>query len=240
VNDLLGLALAAHGGIERWRGFIDVEASVSVTGNLLSIKKLRSDIFSALCVQAATHEQGMILRPFSEPDRLAFFEPQRVTIETLEEQVVFSCETPLTQFEDQTIETPWDRWHAAYFLGYMLWSFLTTPFLYTYPGFASEELSPHEENGEEWRRLKVVFPRHFARHSRTQIAYFGPDGLLRRHDTAIDLLGSTFSKDYATDYGEFNGIKLPMKHRLHGTTADGRTMEPAPLLAIDFKSVVFR
>jgi len=31
-----------------------------------------------------------------------------------------------------------------------------------------------------------------------------------------------------------------MKHRLHGTTADGRTMEPAPLLAIDFKSVVFR
>jgi hypothetical protein len=46
-------------------------------------------------------------------------------------------------------------------------------------GFASDEITPIEVDGETWRRLHVTFPDHIKTHSRQQIFCFGPDGLLR-------------------------------------------------------------
>jgi hypothetical protein len=79
--------------------------------------------------------------------------------------------------------------HLAYFSSYALWIYLTIPFLYTYPGFVTEELGPWEESGEQWRPLKVIVPDSIASHSREQVAYFGPDGLLRRHEYTVDIMG---------------------------------------------------
>ena len=41
-----------------------------------------------------------------------------------------------------------------------------------------------QENGEQWRPLKVIAPDSIASHSREQVAHFGPYGLLRRALTA--------------------------------------------------------
>ena len=71
---------------------------------------------------------------------------------------------------------------------YALWTYLTQPFLYSYPGFETVEIEPWEEDGETWRRLKVIFPGDIASHTREQTSYFGSDGLLRRHDYAVDVL----------------------------------------------------
>src|ERR1700730_6394053 len=38
------------------------------------------------------------------------------------------------------------------------WNYLTTPFLFTAPGFEVKEIDPHQENGETWRCLHVRFP----------------------------------------------------------------------------------
>ena len=38
------------------------------------------------------------------------------------------------------------------------------PFLYTWPGFETEELAPWEENGEVWRPLKITYPDSIASH----------------------------------------------------------------------------
>jgi hypothetical protein len=40
-----------------------------------------------------------------------------------------------------------------------MWTYLTQPFLYAYPGFEVEEIEPWEEHGELLRRLKVRFPK---------------------------------------------------------------------------------
>jgi hypothetical protein len=89
-------------------------------------------------------------------------------------------------FAGQTLETPWDKFHVAYFASEALWTYLTSPFLYTYPGFESEKIEPWQENGKEWRWLKVTFPEYVASHTKTQITHFGPDGLMRRHDYTVD------------------------------------------------------
>jgi hypothetical protein len=72
---------------------------------------------------------------------------------------------------------PWDVLQAGYFLGYAMWNYLNTPFLLTYPGVHVREISPHQEDGQAWRRLLVTFPAGIATHSAEQIFYFGGDGL---------------------------------------------------------------
>jgi hypothetical protein len=74
-----------------------------------------------------------------------------------------------------------------------LWTYLNTPFLYTHDGFTTEEISPIQVEGEIWRRLKVTFPDHVKSHTKVQISCFGPDGLLRRHDYTVDILGGATS-----------------------------------------------
>src|SRR3546814_20705780 len=79
-------------------------------------------------------------------------------------------------------EYPWDLLHLAYFCGYAGWNYLTTPFLFTYPGFETEEIEPWEEEGEIWRRLKVRFSPDIPTHCPEQIFHFDAKGLLRRLD----------------------------------------------------------
>jgi hypothetical protein len=82
-----------------------------------------------------------------------------------------------------------DDLHVAYFSGDALWTYLNTPFLFTWPGFVTEEITPIRVGGEPWRRLKVTFPDRIKSHTREQIACFGPDGPLRPQDYTVDILG---------------------------------------------------
>ncbi len=103
----------------------------------------------------------------------------------------------------------------AYFASEALWTYLTSPFLYTYPGSESEEIEPWHENGEEWRGLKVTFPDHIASHTKTQITHFGPDGLMRRHDYTVDILGGNTGANYVSGYRDVQGIKMPTTRRIY-------------------------
>lgn len=40
-----------------------------------------------------------------------------------------------------------------------------------------------------WRVLRVTFPDYITSHTRVQRAYYGPDGLPRRHQYVVDDLG---------------------------------------------------
>ena len=81
--------------------------------------------------------------------------------------------------------TPWDDLDVAYFSGEALYTYCNTPFLCTYTGFSSEEISSIQVDGETWRRLRVIFPDTVKSHTKTQIFCFGPDGLLRRFPRSL-------------------------------------------------------
>ena len=40
------------------------------------------------------------------------------------------------------LETVWNSLHRAYFNGYAIWTYLTTPFFLVIPGFEVTEISP--------------------------------------------------------------------------------------------------
>jgi hypothetical protein len=148
MNDLLAMALEAHGGIERWNEFKSLRAELSIGGAIWQIKQ-QPGLLTDKIFEIRTHEEYLTITPFTQPGLRAVFAPDRQMLETLDGRVVETRNNPETAFADQTLETPWDKFHVAFFASEALWTYLTLPFLYTYPGFECEEIDPWQEDGEK-------------------------------------------------------------------------------------------
>ena len=238
MNSLLQLTIDAHGGLERWRRFEHVSARLRNGGVLWTLKN-HQGVFDDVNVRVALRREWASHSPFLEANLRTSFEPHRVAIETTDGRVVEQRLQPRDSFVGHGLDTPWDRLQLAYFAGYAMWTYLTTPFLFVMDGVATEELEPWPENGEMWRRLKVTFPQSIATHSTVQIFYFGSDGLLRRHDYDAEVLGGTSAAHYVHEYHEVSGIMVPASRRVLGRRPDG-TSTPDPLIVtIDLSEVEF-
>lgn len=206
MNDLLQLAVAAHGGTRRWSDFFKLEAQLSVGGTLLAGRTEQEQAQTVRLV-ADLYKQRVVWAPSGE-----------ALLNT---------------------DAAWGPQQTAWFSGDAAWSDLVQPFLYTYPGFACEEIAPWEEDGETWRRLKITLPEQLALHGREQVAYFGADGLLRRHDYQLDEQGALPCASYASDYRNADGIRVPTRRRIYARDAAGRRVAQAPLFAIDIDHIAF-
>ncbi len=177
---------------------------------------------------------------FPGQDKRSIFEPDRIVIETTAGDLIEARDDPIAHFAGQAEQTPWDDIDVAYFSGEALWTYLTTPFLFSYPGFSvHEDPEPWHEDGEEWGRLRVTFPDEIASHTREQLFYFGPDGLLRRHDYTVDILGDTAGANYAMDLREVDGIVVPTKRRIYGYQVDHQVVREPVLVSIDIGEIAF-
>jgi hypothetical protein len=199
MSDLLAFAIDAHGGLKRWDAFTRLTAEITIQGAIWDFKQVPGLLLDKV-FQIRTHDEHLTITPFDGPDRRSVFVPGRLAIETLDGEVIERRDDPEAPFRNQVFADPWDPLQAAFFGSEALWTYLTLPFLYTYPGFVSEEIEPWPEDGEVWRRLQVTFPDHIVSHTKTQITHFGPDGLMRRHDYTVDILNGNSGAKYTTDY----------------------------------------
>lgn len=236
MNDLLKIVVEAHGGLDRWNQLKSVNVQASITGGIWYVKG-RPDVLKDVVIDARLHTEKLTMS-FPGQSKKTVFEPKLITVNLDEKATDYP--NPESEFEGHTLETQWQDVHVAYFSGEALWTYLTTPFLYTYPGFITEEIEPWEENGETWRRLKVTFPDDIASHTKVQVSSFGPDGLLRRHDYTVDVLGGATGANYASNYKEINGIIVPTTRRIYAYEGENHTVVKEPLLvAIDMGEITF-
>ena len=87
-----------------------------------------------------------------------------------------------------------------------------------------EEIQIHNEDGETWRQLSVIFSPGIPTHSTRQTFYFNDKGLLQRLDYATGV-----AANYCFDHVTFDGIVVPTFRRvvkrkpegpvIHGPTA---------------------
>jgi hypothetical protein len=157
MSDLLTLAVDAHGGLARWNQFKTVKARMSMEGALWQAKGHLPEM-KDMRVEARLHEQRLVIDHVG-CDKRTVFTVNRVTVEIENGRLLDFRENPRSSFAGQVFEAPWDDIHNAYFTSYALWTYLTVPFVHTYPGFAVTELSPWRENGEVWRPLQATFPK---------------------------------------------------------------------------------
>jgi len=214
VNELLSLALDAHGGLERWNTFERVHATIVSGGQLWALKDTPQDP-ARREMQVATKFEWASVAPFGSPDLRTDFTARRIAIEKLDGTVVNERSNPAAHAEGKAVDAPWDLLDRAYFNGYALWTYLTTPFLFALPGFMVDEIQPWRESGEAWRGLRVIFPPEVASHSKTQDFYFGPDLLLRRHDYYVEASGGFAAAQYVYEPATVQGITFPTKRRAY-------------------------
>jgi hypothetical protein len=172
-------------------------------GHLPEMKDMR--------VEARLHQQRLVIHHVGF-DKRTVFTGNNVTVETENGRLLDFRENPRSSYAGQVFETPWDDIHNAYFTSYALWTYLTVPFVYTYPGFAVTELSLWRENGEVWRPLRVTFPKSIPSHTETQV---------RMLETgALDIgflrvpIGEHSALDVVTVHREAFVLVVPSSHKL--------------------------
>jgi hypothetical protein len=235
VNELLDLAVRAHGGSERWNKVKSIRAAASIKGAIWYLKG-KADVLKDVVLTAETKKERVVM-DFPGQDKRTIFEPLRVVIEKSDGTLIEKRENPEKSFEGHQRETPWDDIHVAYFSGEALWTYLNTPFVYTQEGFETEEIASIVSDGETWRRLKVTFPDAIKSHTREQISCFGADGLIRRHDYTVDILGGATGLNFASDYRDVDGIIVPAKRRIYAYEGDYQIVKEPLLVSIDFAGI---
>jgi hypothetical protein len=238
MSDLLDAVLDAHGGLSRWRQLQSVSARLRQGGALWALKG-QPGVLDDVFVTAHLHEEWVSHHPFGAADRRSAFTPERVAIQTDDGTIVEELTQPRTSFAGHTLETPWTTLQLAYFVGTAMWTYLTQPFTFALPEFETSELGPWEEAGERWRRLRVEWPGNVATHSTEQTLYFGDDGLIRRHDYDVEIMGGNNAAHYMSDYTEVAGIMIPTKHRVFPRAPNGQALEEPLIVSIDVSEVTF-
>jgi hypothetical protein len=176
MNELLDLAVKAHGGLERWNKVKAIKVAASITGAIWYVKG-KPDFLKNVVLTAETRNERLAI-DFPGQNKRAVFEPNRIVIEREDGTLIDARDDPEKSFEGQHRETPWDDIHVAYFVGEALWTYLNTPFLYTHEGFVTEEVPSIQVESETWRRLKVTFPDSVKSHTKEQITHIPSVSLL--------------------------------------------------------------
>jgi hypothetical protein len=238
MNDLLAFAIDAHGGLDLWRQIRSIRVAASITGAIWFVKG-QGDALKDVVLTADTLTERLTV-DFPGQDKRAIFEPQRIVIQHMDGTPITDRENPERSFVGQQRETPWEDIHVIYFVGEALWTYLNVPFLYAQDGFVTAEIAPVEVDGEVCRRLQVTFPDHIKSHTRNQISCFGPDGLLRRHDYTVDILGGATGLNYASEYRDVGGIVIPTKRRIYAYEGDYQPVWNPLLVRIDMGEITLR
>ena len=226
MNELRDLVIEAHGGLQRWNQVDTIEGSMSITGYLWE-RKGWPDALRDVHVTVKTKTQWSSYRPFLAAGQRSLHEFDRTRIETLEGEIIKERQDPRSVFHDHTPRTPWDDLNLAYFCGYAMWNYLTTPFVFSWPGVQCEELEPRTENGETQRRLRVIFPDTLATHSNEQTFYINREGLVSRLDYNAAVTGNVPTAHFIDEYMTSGGIKFATKRRAFPRNPDG-TPFPGP------------
>lgn len=238
MNELLSDIVRAHGGFSRWRALTRVEATIVTGGGLWGMKGLVQDPHPRR-MSVDLHQQRASLKPFGDPDWHTDFAPDRIAILRSDGSIVAERHDPRAAFAGHDRRTAWDPLHRAYFNGYALWLYLTTPFLLAQEGVKVYEIEPWVEADETWSVLRAEFTDSIATHSPVQDFFFGDDLLLRRHDYCVDVAGGFEAAQLVHDYIISDGIRLPSKRRAYLRTPNRRPDFGSLMVSIDVSDVRF-
>jgi hypothetical protein len=92
------------------------------------------------------HEVQSSVFPFGGPDQRTMFTTGKIAVEKLDGTVVAQRQAPRDSFAGHQMGTPWDALHRAYFNGYAMWTYLTSPFLLAIDGVRVEETKVWQES----------------------------------------------------------------------------------------------
>ncbi len=138
----------------------------------------------------------------------------------------------------KTRDTPWDDFDVAYFSSEALWTYLTVPFLYTYPGVKMKSFPLGKKTVRSGAASKSLSPKTLS----LTIDSLSPT-LVRMDCSAGTTILSIFSRatgaDYASNYRNVDGIIVPTTRRVYAYDAEQHKIPDPLLVAIDMGEITF-
>src|ERR1700674_5166457 len=104
MNDLLQGAVDAHGGLSRWNQLKTVKASLSITGAIWQVKG-KPDALKDVSIEAQLHKEKLTTH-FNGQGKRTVFEPNRITIESEDGQLMENRDDPRSAFRGHTQKLP--------------------------------------------------------------------------------------------------------------------------------------
>lgn len=239
MTDLLSILVETYGGIERWKEIRTITARKKFGGVTWPAKGVPG-ILDDGTVTVSVQEEKAVFTPFLTHDQQLTFTPEEVRITGPAGREVDVLGQPRKSFEGHTLQTPWNPLQLGYFAGYAMWTYLTEPYSLTLPGVRTEEIDPWQEDGQTWRRLAVTYPPTLASHSAQQVVYVDQDGLLRRRDYTVDVLGGVPGIHYVEDHEEVDGILVPRTRTVYGRGEDNLPQREPVIVSISLEDLVVR
>ncbi len=238
MNDLLDFVLDAHGGLKRWSGVSTLTAKLAIGGPFWGQQGF-PDAFLDETLTIDTRRQHAVFTPWTAPGQSLTFDtdPERVVLQTANGQAIDSRTSPRSSYAGHDLHSRWDALQVGYFLSYGMWNYLTTPFLLTYPGVQTREISPWQEDGQTWGRLHATFPASITTHSAEQVFYFGADGLLRRLDYTTEVNAGDPVAHYTEGYKTFDGLAFPTRRRVYRRNPDSTPDRSLTAITLDIHDI---
>jgi hypothetical protein len=238
MSELFDAVITAHGGLDRWDAVRSVDVTFNFSGALLDLKGFPGHHRPTVSVDVK-QPRVVTQRLGGDPDDRWIFTKDRVWIERRDGWSVEERSDPRAAFAGHRRDTPWDRLHLTYFLGYAIWNYLTAPFVFAWPGFNFRELDPHVEGRDTWRVLEVTYPDNIPAHTKTQKLYFDDAFMLKRLDYVTDVLGGV-AAHYCYDPVMVDGIVFPTLRRVVRRTSDGPLLSGRTSFILDYTNVEVR
>lgn len=113
---LLDEVIETHGGIDRWARIRRFTVHASIDGALFA-RKGQAGSVKDVVLTGDTRQQRLCITGFTAPDRRAFYQPNRVAIESLDGVTLQQRIDPAASFCIHTDSTRWDDLHLAYVCG---------------------------------------------------------------------------------------------------------------------------
>jgi hypothetical protein len=82
-----------------------------------------------------------------------------------------------------------------------------------------------------------AWPSYLATHSTEQTLYFGEDGLIRRHDYDVEIMGGSGAAHYISDYNRVGGVMISTRHRIFPRQSDGQALSEPLLVSIELSEI---
>ena len=235
-NATVDRAIEAHGGEARFRQVDRIDLTWTFRGTMFKLRFCEGQL-RRLPARISTREPRMEIDGYPKPEASALFTSNRVEIRR-PGRPPSTLDQPREAFRSIRSVAWWTDLEMLYFAGYVLWNYSQLPFLLLQPGLVLQDAGTSHQAGETWNKVSVSFPEGFPTHSPVQTFYFGPTGLLRRHDYYVGVL-SRFARGarFIRAHQDVDGLLLPSEIEIKLGTV-GESSIPWPSLGfVDLREV---
>lgn len=218
-TNLLDFITTAHGGLEKWNKWSQIEVTLIIRGNLLAYKGI-SPFKRKMKVTINSKSVKAILDPFPKDGFIGIYEGDFVFIQNKETgEVISELQNARNSCKSKLL---WNHLNLLYFLGYAFWNYVNTPYLFYWEDFKVNELKETKIGNSYSHTLEVIFPDSVPSHCQKQIFYFSEKGLLQRLDYTAEIFGNFLvGAHICENHKQFNGFFFPTHRivypRLHKT-----------------------